>query len=208
MTIIDKTRKILWGNFGNRCAICRKLLIIDATKNDNFSVVGEECHIISGKVNGPRYNANYPVGKIDCYENLILLCSVHHKMVDDQSETYSEELLKQIKLNHEKWVSEKLCDDKEEIKPLSIKRDTSKVPKYLSKISSGTELFDILSESCGFYFSYDESDNEEEVELISSIIQTIQDLVDINSFFAYFNNKTRSCVIVISIIMLNIRFAD
>ncbi len=45
MAITDRTRKILWARSGNCCAVCRKDLIIDASDDDDESVVGEECHI-------------------------------------------------------------------------------------------------------------------------------------------------------------------
>ncbi len=59
MNITDKDRKILWGRSGNRCAICKHELVIEATPNDAESVVGEECHIISGSPNGPRHDPTY-----------------------------------------------------------------------------------------------------------------------------------------------------
>jgi predicted restriction endonuclease len=87
MPISDKTRKILWGRSGNRCAFCRHELVIDATTADDESVIGEECHILSRKGQGPRYDSSYPSEQLDEAENLILLCRIHHKMVDDQHET-------------------------------------------------------------------------------------------------------------------------
>ena len=73
MAITDKTRKIFWGRSGNRCAICRRELVIDATSADDESVVGEECHIVSGKGQGPRYNSSVSEERIDDPENLLLL---------------------------------------------------------------------------------------------------------------------------------------
>lgn len=108
MAITDKTRKLLWGPSGSRCAFCRSELIMDATPQDDESVVGDECHIVSGKPNGPRYDPEFPVDQIDSYANLILLCRVHHKMIDDQSETFTEDILRQLKANHEKWVADAL----------------------------------------------------------------------------------------------------
>jgi len=104
----NKTRKLLWGRSGSRCAFCRSELIMDATPQDNESVVGEECHIISGKPNGPRYNPEFPIDKMDSYPNLILLCRIHHKIIDDQSETFTTDILRQLKANHERWVVETL----------------------------------------------------------------------------------------------------
>ena len=94
MAISDKTRKVLWGRSANRCAICRQELVIEATLRDDESVVGEECHIVSAQTNGPRYDPALLRQPLDSYNNLILLCRVHHKMVDDQPETYTVEILK------------------------------------------------------------------------------------------------------------------
>ena len=63
MPITDKTRKILWGRSGNRCAICKNELVIDATGQDAESVVAEECHIISPRQNGPRSRGHPLKGK-------------------------------------------------------------------------------------------------------------------------------------------------
>ncbi|MFD2881816.1 HNH endonuclease [Paenibacillus rhizoplanae] len=70
-------------------------------------MIGEECHIISGQKNGPRHDQNRPKDVIDTYDNFILLCRIHHKMIDDQPETFTEDIIKQIKVNHELWVSKK-----------------------------------------------------------------------------------------------------
>lgn len=107
MAISDKTRKILWGRSGNRCSICRQRLVVDETTVDAESVVGDECHINSGASNGPRHDTAIDPQRIDDLSNLLLLCRVHHKMVDDQFETYTAELLRSIKANHERWVDSK-----------------------------------------------------------------------------------------------------
>lgn len=110
MGISLKTHKMLWGRLGNHCAMpdCRKELVMDATETDDESLIGEECHIISRSPDGPRRNADFPEEKLDKYENLILLCRIHHKIIDDQPNTYTVEYLKQIKVAHEKWVRESL----------------------------------------------------------------------------------------------------
>lgn len=108
MAITDKTRKILWGRSGNRCAICQHELVINATSEESESIIGEECHIISAQPYGPRYDSSYPQKKLDTYENLILLCRIHHKIVDDQSEIYTAEKLRGIKKDHELRVTQKL----------------------------------------------------------------------------------------------------
>lgn len=108
IVINNKTRKLLWGRSGNLCALCRSKLIMDATPQDSESVVGEECHIISGKPNGPRYNHEFRIDKIDSYSNLILLCGIHHKIIDDHPEKYTAEFLLQLKAGHERRIKETL----------------------------------------------------------------------------------------------------
>ena len=110
MSITLKTHKMLWGRSGNRCAMpdCRKELVMDATETDDESLIGEECHIVAKSADGPRGDPDFPEDKINKYDNLILLCSVHHKIIDDQSNTFSVEYLKEIKTMHERWVRELL----------------------------------------------------------------------------------------------------
>ncbi len=103
MALSDKIRKTLWARSGNRCAICRVELIADIDENNVNLNIGEECHIISSKLNGPRNKIDF-LGDFDGYKNLILLCRNHHRMIDEQYETYTELILNQIKLSHENWV--------------------------------------------------------------------------------------------------------
>lgn len=108
MGISEKTRKILWGRSGNRCAICRHELVMNATSLDDESVIGEECHIVAREPNGPRGQSPLTPDERDRYENLILLCPVDHKLIDDQPNTYDVQCLKEIKTQHEAWVCESL----------------------------------------------------------------------------------------------------
>src|SRR5262245_37722206 len=107
MAISDKTRKTLWGRSGNSCAMCRTELVAEKNEHDRNLNIGDECHIISSKQNGPRHDSNYK-NDFDEYDNLILLCKNHHKTIDELWETYTVALLKTIKANHEKWVKDAL----------------------------------------------------------------------------------------------------
>ncbi len=100
MAISEKTRKILWAKSGNRCPMCPQTLVLDI--NGKNTIVGEECHIVSAKPNGPRHRI---LPDYDAYDNLILMCSVHHKIIDDNENVYTEEILKMLKKNHEKNIS-------------------------------------------------------------------------------------------------------
>lgn len=181
MGITDKTRKLLWGKSGNRCAMCRHVLCVDATLEDDESIVGDECHIISKKETGPRYTPSYPNNKLDSYENLILLCRIHHKLIDDQYTTYTAEILKQIKENHEKWVSEQL-DKNPKVSPgMRIKRIPGNIPKYLIRITSGKEILNIVEGACTFSFDHDELLSDEEVKIIGEFLDIVNDWGDLFS---------------------------
>lgn len=114
MGISLKTHKILWGKSGNKCSFpdCKIDLVMDESETDDPSVVGEEAHIVARKKNGPRGISELTKEQRDKYNNLILLCSVHHKVIDDQETTYTIELLKQYKKEHENWVNQNLSIDK------------------------------------------------------------------------------------------------
>jgi hypothetical protein len=177
MTISDKSRKLLWGKAGSLCAFCKCNLFKDANENDNNSVIGDECHVVSEKKEGPRYNSNFPSGNIDTYSNLILLCKNHHKMVDDQFETFNTNVLNEIKRNHEEWVKSRLLGNND--KRIIIKRIKQNIPKHLLQIKDGNYLSSLLSSVCHFYPSYDKLETEQEVELVGNFFQSLQDLGDI-----------------------------
>lgn len=170
MAVSEKNRKILWARSGNRCSLCRIELVAEKDENDINLNLGEECHIISSKSKGPRHKPNY-LEDYDVYSNLILLCRNHHRMIDEQFETYTEELLHQIKTNHEKWVKSTI--DK------AIKGTTEKSPKFLRRLTSGKELVDIVNGMYASEFDHDELKTEEEVRIIGSFLQNLRDWGDL-----------------------------
>ncbi|TYB43958.1 tetratricopeptide repeat protein [Actinomadura chibensis] len=107
MSISDKDRKILWGRSGNRCAMCRRILVAERTPVDDDAIVGEEAHIGARSPGGPRFGEGRP-DAVDGYENLILLCGIDHKKVDDQFQHYTAARLRAIKSEHEAWVERTL----------------------------------------------------------------------------------------------------
>lgn len=169
MAITDRTRKRLWGRSGNRCARCKHLVV------DDESIVGEECHIISPRSNGPRHDPSYPQEKLDSQENLILLCRVDHKIIDDQYESYTVDILRQMKATHEKWVSQKLVD-----KPLKIRSLTP--PDYLKRLTTGKEVLNLVTHAYALKTRSDELKSQEEVTLVGSFFQNMQDVLDIPEY--------------------------
>jgi hypothetical protein len=101
---------MLWGRSANRCSFqsCRTELVISATETDDESLIGDECHIVAKSTDGPRGGSTLTPDQRDKYENLILLCVLHHKLIDNQPNTYSVERLHQMKNDHENWVRNSL----------------------------------------------------------------------------------------------------
>ncbi len=180
MAPTDKTRKILWGRSGNRCAICRQELVVARTALDSASVIGEECHITSGKKNGPRFDADFPSDEIDHFHNLILLCRDHHKMVDDQRSTYTVEGLRQLKSGHEQWVAERLDSGSPTTTP-GIRRVADQIPEYLFRLSTGSELLMIVDGAKMFAFGNDDPKTADEADLLAGFLGMMQDWGDIGS---------------------------
>ena len=101
MAISDLTRKIIWARSGNRCAMCNTELVLEKDPSNNEHLnLGEECHIISKKPNGPRYQL-IEFFDYDNPDNLLLLCGTHHTTIDNQIDKYPVDKLKQIKSDHE-----------------------------------------------------------------------------------------------------------
>lgn len=176
MPVSEKTRKILWGRSGNRCAICKCELVKEETDSDPAAIIGDECHIISKKSNGPRNNPNCNL-ELDHYDNLILLCKIHHKQIDDQPTRFNVDYLKNIKEKHTKWIHESLNENSnKETNDFNSKFNGISI---LPRIKTGTELVHIFQNTQAFEFDNDDLENEEEMELLSGFFQELQDWGDI-----------------------------
>jgi len=174
MSISDKTRKILWARSGNQCAICKRELVIDATPHENDSVVAEECHIISERERGPRHDPTYlPKEKVDSYENLVLLCRVHHKMVDDQEDTYTTDILRRIKSNHEASVAKRL-KARPSANALRVRR-VENIPPYLFRLTTGNQVLDVVGDASACSMNHDGLRSQAEVDLVGDFLQSAQD---------------------------------
>ncbi|HEY6414424.1 MAG TPA: HNH endonuclease signature motif containing protein [Edaphobacter sp.] len=79
-------------------------LVHEASGLDDPSIIGQACHIVAQRVDGPRGNSPLNDAQRDSYSNLILLCSIHHKLVDDQPNAFTAERLHEIKQDHETYV--------------------------------------------------------------------------------------------------------
>lgn len=110
MPFTVRTQKMLWGRAAARCSMpsCRRHLVEDATETDDEALIGENCHIVGDSIDGPRGSDPLPMESRGKYENLILMCRVHHRIIDQQVNTYTVERLQELKGTHEAWVRESL----------------------------------------------------------------------------------------------------
>lgn len=97
----ESTIRKLFALSSNRCAFpgCQTAIVDGAAG----TILGEVCHIHAQKEGGPRFDAGQTAERRHSGENLMLLCGVHHKLVDAKENAlrYSAEALLAMKAQHE-----------------------------------------------------------------------------------------------------------
>lgn len=177
MAITNKTRKLLWGRSGNRCSICNALLSFQSEARKN-TILGEECHIVSKQPNGPRHDPKNILADYDHYDNLILLCSAHHKIIDEQTDEYTVQKLLEIKQNHIYSIQEKLSGPVSH-EPVRLVRSKKNIPEYLQRITNGNQLCTLINGSHASYTYNDELTSDYEVDLVGNFFQEVLDWIDL-----------------------------
>lgn len=97
----DQTFKRLFALSENCCAFSN---CTTAIVQPTGTVTGKVCHIKSKRPNNKpfdRYDPTQTDAERHAFENLILLCGVHHDIVDNELQTYTVERLKKLKETHE-----------------------------------------------------------------------------------------------------------
>lgn len=153
------------GKAGGRSSICRELLATEGTETDDPSVFGEEAHIVSAAPGGPRHGA---LPDHDVYDNLILLCSTHHKQVDDQVASYPLDALKRIKKQHEDWVAA-IGDTN---RPLKFVPDPEyPVPNAVKVFTTARSLWDFMGNAESFNPSWPDGLTDEQQDLVDVFVE-------------------------------------
>jgi hypothetical protein len=174
MSIKVKTRKVLWSKSGNRCAICKRQLVQRLPRQKSDFIVGEECHIISSKSDGPR-GKHKILSDFDTYDNLILLCANDHKLIDEFPETFTVEIVESLKINHENWIEAAIEKDIEE-----YLKTTNNI-ELLDEIKV-TSNIDIIVQGSHFYFYDLTSITDENMSIeASELFDNLRDYADIYS---------------------------
>ena len=176
MAISERTRKILWSKAASHCSLCRVQLAGEATDTDDASVFGEEAHIVARSPGGPR-GRQYD-DDIDGYDNLILLCSRHHKEVDDQVIAYTEARLLEIKRDHEAWAAK--IGNKGDLGPTRLIPDPAYlVPKALKLFTNGTAFWNYFDGCLSFRPSWVGNLSDEHEDMIAEFFQNLEDWMDV-----------------------------
>lgn len=150
--------------------MCQRVLVLDVSDAEHISVVGDECHIVAAEPGGPRGGVRVPGGgDVDDYANLVLLCKVHHKCVDDHPDLYPVARLLELKAKHEKRVEQTLRPPGSSPAP----------PSHLERLTSGNDVVGVIAGAHLYDHDHDELASEEEVELVGGFLQNVQDYGDI-----------------------------
>lgn len=104
MPIPPREQRLLYAKSGNRCAFpdCGKLLVVES--DGQPVLLGEMAHIIAERSDGPRGQSDLGIEDRNREPNLVLLCNVHHQLVDDQPARFTVPRLTGFKQEHEERV--------------------------------------------------------------------------------------------------------
>ena len=93
--------KELYAKSGNRCSFpgCDCELFVEGNN------VSEICHIQGLEKGRARFNPKLSENVANSLDNLILLCAIHHKIIDQSPSKYTVEELKRMKKKHEKRIA-------------------------------------------------------------------------------------------------------
>lgn len=97
--VSNATTKRLFALSSNRCAFpkCPTPLVDLASGK----VTGRICHICARSSEGPRYDPTQTDEQRNGFDNLLLMCPIHHDVIDADVESYTAERLKSLKIEHE-----------------------------------------------------------------------------------------------------------
>jgi hypothetical protein len=176
MSVSEKTRKIVWVEAGGRCAICRVQVITPGTESDDPSVFGEEAHIVAKSPGGPR-SGGLDAASLDKHTNMILLCSKHHKQIDDQPGHFTVGRLHEIKDRHGAWV--RSLGEAASGRITLIPDPAFAQPRLLKLILRGNPLWNMIKETVSFEYAMPEGLPQETEDYIVEFLDLLQGYCDI-----------------------------
>ena len=114
-SIPESVRMQLWGRAAGRCQFdgCNRILWRDDLTKAEFNS-SYVAHIVADSPTGPRGHATDSERFEKEMSNLMLMCDVHHRMIDNDVLTYTVERLREMKQIHEERLEllTGICPDK------------------------------------------------------------------------------------------------
>lgn len=105
--IPDKIRTLLMGKCGGKCEFrgCEENILNESLTRKS-GIYSNFAHIIADSENGPRGDKELSIKLAKDESNIMVLCFKHHKIIDENENEYTVEILNQMKQDHEKYISE------------------------------------------------------------------------------------------------------
>ena len=167
--ISNDVMRLLYAHSGNRCAYpdCTNPIF-----EDDGQLTGECCHIKAFSPGGPRYDASQTDEERNGVDNLMLMCSRHHAIVDKNVDRYTVEVLQEYKQMHEeKYSAETLRLTEEQLRYLQMSSDN--FWKRIERIDQEEEDLADLK------MKVEESESIEDLlEDVKNEIYAINDIID------------------------------
>lgn len=104
----QKVQSALWARSAGRCQYrgCNHDLVGDLISGNENALFGFIAHIIADSADGPRGDPIRSPLLAKSFDNLMLMCAVHHKLIDvDSLVDHPEALLVEMKAEHEARVA-------------------------------------------------------------------------------------------------------
>ena len=173
MAISDQDIKKLWGLAAGRCSKpgCGKECINHSEAN-SITLIGEMAHVIAKQPSGPR---GIPPGGKDTYDNLILLCPTHHRLIDKYPDLYPSSTLFEWKTIHEQSVKNLL-----------------KSPVFDNKRHMAIEILKLLVENKSIWQYY----GPESEESINNPISNLNEIWEIKKIDTIIPNNNKIIYII------------
>jgi len=114
------TIKKLFAKSGDRCAFpeCAVHVV------EGNTIIADICHIRAASALGPRYDPTQSDAERHAFDNLILLCANHHRIIDDDPEKYRVAALIQMKRAHEATATTLAADTVDRAVALLVQKET------------------------------------------------------------------------------------
>lgn len=93
------TIKRLFAVSGNECAFSK--CTVPLVDQASGKVTGRICHIKGRKPGSPRYDPKQADAERHAFDNLLLMCPIHHDVIDADEGSFTVDRLQAIKSSHE-----------------------------------------------------------------------------------------------------------